>query len=99
MSVTASGPDYDGDNLLEPGKTPHQNLRFLLCLVATLKGVQKHAGLLRAGIASSGNDHRLGANEAPPAIISAFLGDMLSKICDEIESGAVSNKSAEAAVI
>jgi glutamine synthetase len=98
MSVAASGPDYDGDNLLEPGKTPHQNLRFLLCLVSVLKGVHKHAGLLRAGIASSGNDHRLGANEAPPAIISAFLGDMLSRILDEIEKGALS-KGAEAAVI
>ena len=99
MSIAASGAELDGENLLEPGKTPHQNLRFLLCLVSVLKGVQKHAGLLRAGIASSGNDHRLGANEAPPAIISAFLGDMLSRILDEIEKGAVSNKSAEAAVI
>ncbi len=99
MSVTASGPDFDGDNLLEPGKTPHENLRFLLCLLSVLKGVHKHAGLLRAGIASSGNDHRLGANEAPPAIISAFLGDMLSRILDEIEKGAVQNKSGEAAVI
>lgn len=98
MSVTASGPDWDGDNLLEPGKTPHQNLRFLLCLVATLKGVHKHAGLLRAGIASSGNDHRLGANEAPPAIISAFLGEMLSGILDQIEKGIVAT-GVEAAVI
>jgi glutamine synthetase len=99
MSVAASGPEWDGDNLLEPGKTPHQNLRFLLCLVSVLKGVHKHSGLLRAGIASSGNDHRLGANEAPPAIISAFLGDMLSRILDEIEKGAVGGKGAEAAVI
>ncbi|MCU1293736.1 MAG: Glutamine synthetase type protein, partial [Bryobacterales bacterium] len=99
MSVAASGSDFDGDNLLDPGKTPHENLRFLLCLVSVLKGVHKHAGLLRAGIASSGNDHRLGANEAPPAIISAFLGDMLNRILDEIEKGTVSTKSAEAAVI
>src|SRR5208282_5224096 len=69
------------------------------CLVAVLKGVHKHAGLLRAGIASSGNDHRLGANEAPPAIISAFLGDMLTRILNEIEKGSVAGQSAEAAVI
>jgi glutamine synthetase len=99
MSVTASGSEYDGDNLLEPGKTPHQNLRFLLCLAGILKGVHKHSGLLRAGIASSGNDHRLGANEAPPAIISAFLGDMLNHILNEIEKGTVLAKGAEAAVI
>ncbi len=85
----------DGQNLLEPGKTPHQNLRFLLVVMAVLKGVHKHAGLLRAGIASSGNDHRLGANEAPPAIISVFLGDMLSRILDEIEkSGKGSTRAA-----
>ena len=64
-----------------------------------LKGVHKHAGLLRAGIASSGNDHRLGANEAPPAIISVFLGDMLSRILDDIEKSGKSNESGEAAVI
>ncbi len=98
MSIAASGSDLDGDNLLDPGTTPHQNLRFLLFLAATLKGVYKHAGLLRAGIASSGNDHRLGANEAPPAIISVFLGDMLTKICNEIEAGA-GGTSGEAAVI
>ncbi|HUP58483.1 MAG TPA: glutamine synthetase type III, partial [Bdellovibrionota bacterium] len=99
MSVAASGPDLDGDNLLDPGKTPHQNLRFLLCLMATLKGVHKHAGLLRAGIASSGNDHRLGANEAPPAIISVFLGDLLSRILNEIESGNITEGNVEAQVI
>jgi len=99
MMITASGADLDGQNLLEPGKTPHENIRFLLCLVGVLKGVSKHAGLLRAGIASSGNDHRLGANEAPPAIISVFLGEMLTRILNEIESGAVTDKGAEAAVI
>ena len=85
MSIAASGPDLNGDNLLDPGKTPHQNIRFLLCLMGTLKGVHKNAGVLRAGIASAGNDHRLGANEAPPAIISAFLGDQLTRILNEIE--------------
>jgi glutamine synthetase len=89
----------EGENLLEPGKSPHQNLRFLLVLMAVLKGVHKHAGLLRAGIASAGNDHRLGANEAPPAIISVFLGEQLSKILDAIEAGTVSNMSAEQAVL
>ncbi|HEY5022206.1 MAG TPA: glutamine synthetase type III, partial [Gemmatimonadaceae bacterium] len=77
----------DGLNLLKPGKTPHHNLRFLLFLAAVLKGVHKHAGLLRAGIASSGNEHRLGANEAPPAIISVFMGDMLTRVIEEIAAG------------
>jgi len=99
MMVTASGPDLDGDNLLDPGKTPHENLRFLLVLAGVLKGVHKHSGLLRAGIASSGNDHRLGANEAPPAIISVFLGDLLNRILNELEKGTGSNTSAAAAVL
>lgn len=99
MSIAASTPDLNGDNLLDPGKTPHQNIRFLLCLMATLKGVHKNAGVLRAGIASAGNDHRLGANEAPPAIISVFLGDLLTRILNELESGAGMEKNAEAAVI
>jgi glutamine synthetase len=76
-----------GENLLEPGATPERNLQFLVFLVAVLKGVQKRAGLLRAGIASAGNDHRLGANEAPPAIISVFLGEQLTRILDAIERG------------
>lgn len=99
MSIAASGPDLDGDNLLDPGKTPHENIRFLLCLMGTLKGVHKHAGLLRAAIASAGNEHRLGANEAPPAIISVFLGDLLTRILNEIETGSGMEKNAEAAVI
>ena len=74
LSIAADNPELDGFNLLKPGKTPHQNIRFLVFLAAVLKGVHKHAGLLRAGIASSGNEHRLGANEAPPAIISVFMG-------------------------
>ena len=100
MSIAASGVDLDGENLLDPGNTPRDNLRFLLFLVATLKGVHKHSGLLRAAIASSGNDHRLGANEAPPAIISAFLGEQLTKILNEIEAGAgTTDNNVEAAVI
>lgn len=76
-----------GENLLEPGATPHQNLRFLYFLGAVLKGVYRHNGLMRASIASPGNDHRLGANEAPPAIVSAFLGAELTEILDKIKSG------------
>ena len=88
LMVSQGGPEIEGINLLDPGKTPHQNLRFLLILTSTLKGVHKHAGLMRAGIASSGNDHRLGANEAPPAIISMFLGNMLDNMLNEIEKDA-----------
>ncbi len=90
MSVTADSADLDGLNLLKPGKTPHQNVRFLVFLAAVLKAVHKHAGLLRAGIATSGNEHRLGANEAPPAIISVFMGDMLTQMIDEIAAGKTS---------
>jgi glutamine synthetase len=99
LMVTASGDEMNGMNLLDPGKTPHQNLRFLLVLTSVLKGVYKHAGLLRAAIASSGNDHRLGANEAPPAIMSVFLGDMLNRILNEIDKGTITEKGAEQAVI
>ncbi|MBU6375041.1 MAG: glutamine synthetase III [Bdellovibrionales bacterium] len=98
MSLIGGGSD-DGENLLEPGRTPHQNLRFLLVLVSVLRGVHKHGGLLRASIASSGNDHRLGANEAPPAIISVFLGEQLTKILDSIERGEASGSNTEAAVL
>ena len=80
-----------GDNLLEPGLNPAENLRFLAFLAATLLGVHRHAGVLRASIASHGNDFRLGANEAPPAIISVFLGSFLTQIVDGIVSGAVAN--------
>src|SRR5512134_2809136 len=79
--------DSEGRNLLEPGDTPEENLQFLVLLTAVLKGVHRRAGLLRAAIASSGNDHRLGANEAPPAIISVFLGDQLTRVLDAIERG------------
>ncbi len=99
LMISAPGTDIDGENLLDPGKTPHENIRFLLCLAAVLKGVHAHAGLLRAGIASAGNDHRLGANEAPPAIISVFLGNLLDRILNEIESGNFGGQGAEAAVI
>jgi len=93
MSISADSPDLNGKNLLKPGKTPHQNVRFLVFLAAVLRAVHKHAGLLRAGIASSGNEHRLGANEAPPAIISVFMGDMLTRVIDEIAAGKTSGSA------
>ena len=77
----------DGQNLLEPGKTPHDNIQFLVFLSAIIKGVDEYADLLRASAASPGNDHRLGANEAPPAIISIFLGEQLTDILTQIEEG------------
>jgi glutamine synthetase len=76
-----------GLNLLEPGPTPHDNMLFLTVLAAILRGVDKYQGVLRASVADAGNDHRLGANEAPPAIISAFLGSQLSAIVESIASG------------
>ena len=74
----------DGKNLLEPGKTPHENIQFLLVLTCILKAVDKHAALLRESAADVGNDHRLGANEAPPAIISIFLGDQLEDVIRQL---------------
>ncbi len=77
----------DGINLLEPGKTPSENLQFLLFVCALLKAVDTHADILRATCATAGNDHRLGANEAPPAIVSIFMGEELTEILDKISSG------------
>jgi glutamine synthetase len=77
-----------GENLLEPGTSPGRNTQFLLFLAATIRAVLKHGGLLRSSVASSGNDHRLGANEAPPAIMSVFLGDELQGVFDQIQRGA-----------
>jgi glutamine synthetase len=77
--------DELGNNLLNPGDTPHENIQFLVFCAAVLRAVNKFQGLLRFSIASAGNDHRLGANEAPPAIISIFLGDMLTDIFQQIE--------------
>jgi len=79
--------DEFGNNLLGPGDTPHDNVQFLVFCAAVIRAVDKWQGLLRATIAHAGNDHRLGANEAPPAIISIFLGDMLTDIFDQIEKG------------
>lgn len=92
----ASENALNGINLLKPGKTPHQNLRFLLFLAAVLKGVHKHQGVLRAGIGTSGNEHRLGANEAPPAIISVFMGASLTKMIEDIIAGRAGTSGAQA---
>jgi glutamine synthetase len=81
----------DGANLLEPGKTPHENAQFLTLLSAVIKAVDEYAELLRASAANAGNDHRLGANEAPPAIISIFLGDQLSDIMEQLKNGEAKN--------
>ena len=75
-----------GDNLLSPGETPYENARFLLFLTAVIKGVDDYQDLLRLAVATAGNDHRLGANEAPPAVISIFLGDELSAVLEAIET-------------
>ncbi len=79
------GPD--GKNWLSPGHNPHENAKFLTVLCSIIMAVDKYAGVLRAGVASAGNDHRLGANEAPPAIISIFLGDQLYDVIEQIEKG------------
>ncbi|HOW42092.1 MAG TPA: glutamine synthetase III [Candidatus Omnitrophota bacterium] len=85
--------DDKGTNLLNPGATPEDNLQFLTVLVAVLRAVYLHADLLRASVALAGNEHRLGANEAPPAIMSVFLGEQLSAILDTIEKGTKSTVS------
>jgi glutamine synthetase len=79
--------DEFGNNLLNPGDTPHDNLQFLVFCTAVMRAVDRWQGVLRASIASAGNDHRLGANEAPPAILSIFLGDMLTDIFEQLENG------------
>jgi glutamine synthetase len=84
-----------GKNLLEPGDTPHDNLEFLFFCAAVIQAVNKHQGLLRASIASAGQDHRLGANEAPPAIISIFLGAELEKVFGAIERGEAGESTPE----
>jgi len=78
---------YGGRNLLDPGTNPQENAVFLTMLCAVIEAVDKHADLLRASVASAGNDHRLGANEAPPAVISIYLGDQLAEVVDRIERG------------
>lgn len=85
--------DNKGNNLLNPGQTPQDNIQFLVFLIAVIRAVYRHADILRASVGSYANDHRLGANEAPPAIISIFLGDQLTKILEDIEAGKVTKAS------
>lgn len=89
----------DGINLLEPGKTPHENIQFLLVLTCVLKAVDKHAQLLRESAADVGNDHRLGANEAPPAIISVFLGEQLQDVLSQLISTGEATRSLKGEVL
>ncbi len=96
--VNWSMADDKGNNLLNPGKTPQDSIQFLVFLIATVRAVYKHADILRASVASYGNDHRLGANEAPPAIISVFLGDQLMQILESIQQGTVA-KATDAQII
>jgi glutamine synthetase len=96
--VNWSLSDNNGNNLLNPGNTPHDNITFLVFLVAAVRAVYKNADILRASVATYANDHRLGANEAPPAIISVFLGEQLTKILANIEKGTV-NKATDAEII
>ncbi|MBI1337651.1 MAG: glutamine synthetase type III [Phycisphaera sp.] len=87
LNWSLGGPSVG--NLLEPGDTPHENMQFLLFCAAVIRAVHKYSKLLRVAIAHAGNDHRLGANEAPPAIVSIFLGDMLTEVFESIEKGKV----------
>ncbi|MDD5343322.1 MAG: glutamine synthetase III [Smithella sp.] len=96
--VNWSLADNNGNNLLNPGKTPHENITFLVFLIAVVRAVYKNADILRASVATYANDHRLGANEAPPAIISVFLGDQLTDILTSIEKGTVA-KATNAEII
>jgi len=81
----------EGENLLDPGHNPHDNAQFLAFLAAVIRGVNVHADVLRATVADAGNDHRLGANEAPPAIVSIFLGEQLEDVVAQLEGGAASS--------
>ena len=96
--VNWSLSDDNENNLLNPGKTPQDSIQFLVFLIATVRAVYKHADILRASVATYGNDHRLGANEAPPAIISVFLGEQLTNILENIEKGMVT-KATNAEII
>ncbi len=89
----------DGINMLDPGKTPHENIQFLLVLTCILKAVDKHADLLRESAADAGNDHRLGANEAPPAIISIFLGEQLQDVMAQLISTGEATRSLKGQVL
>jgi glutamine synthetase len=89
----------ESHNLLEPGDTPHDNAQFLFFCSAVLRAVERHQDLLRASVAFAGNDHRLGANEAPPSIISVFLGDQLTDIFEQIERAGMASESKEGGLL
>ena len=89
----------DGINLLDPGKTPHENVQFLMVLTCILKAVDEHADLLRESAADPGNDHRLGANEAPPAIISVFLGEQLEDVMEQLINTGTATRSIKGGVL
>lgn len=97
--VNWSLQDSSGRNLLEPGRTPVDNITFLTVLIGVLDGIWRHGDVIRASIASAGNDHRLGANEAPPAIMSAFLGEQLEAALNQLESGNRISNSGEKTLI
>src|SRR6202043_3242601 len=86
-------------SLLVPGDTPHENAQFLVFCAAVIRAVHKYAGLLRVSVASATNDHRLGANEAPPAIISIFLGDQLADVFEQIAKGAATSSKGKGSMI
>src|SRR3712207_7981477 len=86
-------------NLLEPGDNPHDNMQFLFFCTAVLRAVDRHQDLIRASVAYAGNDHRLGANEAPPAIISVFLGDQLTDVFEQIEQKGTAASSKEGGLL
>ena len=90
--------DSDGNNLFEPGAAPKRNIQFLTFTAALLAGVNKHGGLLRTAVADAGNDHRLGANEAPPAIMSVYLGEYLDKLLNDLEKGTPESEETRAAL-
>lgn len=89
----------DGENLLKPGKKPVENVQFLLFLAAVIKAVDEYSDILRVSVATAGNDHRLGANEAPPAIVSIYLGDQLNSVLEELKTGKISSGTAAAAFL
>jgi glutamine synthetase len=97
--VNFSLGNADLGSLLVPGDTPHQNAQFLVFCAAVIRAVHKYGGLLRASVASATNDHRLGANEAPPAIISIFLGDQLADVFDQIAKGAATSSKGKGSMI
>jgi len=90
---------YEGGNLLEPGETPHDNIQFIFFCSAVLRAVERHQDLLRVSIAHAGNDHRLGANEAPPSIISVFLGDQLTDVYEQIEQSGEATESRSSGIL